>query len=81
MHNCLPSSILFYNPRCYWGYAFEHPATENSREMDGDGKGIDAIVEFCSVIETKLGAHRIIMGAEMDCCDSTVWKRSMWNWR
>ncbi|KAJ6808598.1 decapping nuclease DXO-like protein, chloroplastic [Iris pallida] len=57
--------------RCYWGYAFENLATENSREMDGDGKGIDANIEFCSVIKTKLGAHRIIMGAEMDCCDST----------
>ncbi|XP_038971556.1 NAD-capped RNA hydrolase DXO1-like isoform X1 [Phoenix dactylifera] len=57
--------------RCYWGYAFENLATENSREIDADGKGIDANVEFCSVIKTKLGAHRIIMGAEMDCCDST----------
>ncbi|KAG0463220.1 hypothetical protein HPP92_021696 [Vanilla planifolia] len=57
--------------RSYWGYAFENLATENSREMGDDGKGIDANVEFCSVIKTKLGAHRIIMGAEMDCCDST----------
>ena len=36
-----------------------------------DGGGIDANVEYCSVIKTKLGAHRIIMGAEMDCCDAT----------
>ncbi|XP_072994622.1 NAD-capped RNA hydrolase DXO1 [Typha latifolia] len=57
--------------RCYWGYAFENLATENSRDPDENGKGIDANVEFCSVIKTKLGAHRIIMGAEMDCCDST----------
>lgn len=37
------------------------------------GEGIhhvDANVEYCSVIKTKLGAHRILMGAEMDCCDS-----------
>lgn len=32
---------------------------------------MDANVEFCSVIKTKLGAHSILMGAEMDCCDST----------
>ncbi|OAY64693.1 Decapping nuclease DXO, chloroplastic [Ananas comosus] len=57
--------------RCYWGYAFENLATENSRDIDEEGKGIDANVEYCSVIKTKLGAHRIIMGAEMDCCDST----------
>ncbi|KAK3138869.1 hypothetical protein QOZ80_5AG0374500 [Eleusine coracana subsp. coracana] len=53
--------------RCYWGYSFESLATENGE----DGRGIDANVEFCSVIKTKLGAHRIIMGAEMDCCDAT----------
>lgn len=57
--------------RCYWGYAFENLATENSGEMGEDGKGIDANMEFCSVIKTKLGAHRVIMGAEMDCCDAT----------
>ncbi|KAL6843062.1 hypothetical protein ACP4OV_027136 [Aristida adscensionis] len=55
--------------RCYWGYSFENLATENS--VDEDGRGIDANVEFCAVIKTKLGAHRIIMGAEMDCCDAT----------
>lgn len=62
---------MFFLGRCYWGYAFENVATENSTVTDIDGKGIDANVEFCSVIKTKLGAHRIIMGAEMDCCDST----------
>ncbi|KAG2619528.1 hypothetical protein PVAP13_3NG078500 [Panicum virgatum] len=55
--------------RCYWGYSFENLATENS--FSEDGGGIDANVEYCSVIKTKLGAHRIIMGAEMDCCDAT----------
>jgi RAT1-interacting protein len=53
--------------RCYWGYSFESLATENGE----DGRGIDANVGFCSAIKTKLGAHRIIMGAEMDCCDAT----------
>jgi RAT1-interacting protein len=55
--------------RCFWGYSFENLATENS--IGADGRGIDANVEYCSVIKTKLGAHRIIMGAEMDCCDAT----------
>ncbi|KAL7612317.1 NAD-capped RNA hydrolase DXO1-like [Lactuca sativa] len=37
--------------------------------------------EYCSVIKTKLGALWILMGAKMDCCDSTnegrsfMWKR------
>jgi RAT1-interacting protein len=53
--------------RCYWGYSFENLATFSEE----DGGSIDANVEFCSVIKTKLGAHRIVMGAEMDCCDAT----------
>lgn len=32
---------------------------------------MDANVEFVSVVKTKLGAHRVLMGAEMDCCDET----------
>ncbi|XP_030947043.1 decapping nuclease DXO homolog, chloroplastic-like isoform X2 [Quercus lobata] len=58
--------------RCYWGYCFESLATEDPRRADGEGiHHIDANVEYCSVVKTKLGAHRILMGAEMDCCDST----------
>ncbi|CAO2819414.1 unnamed protein product [Amaranthus hypochondriacus] len=58
--------------RCYWGYCFETLATEDPRRDDGEGiHDIDANVEYCAVIKTKLGAHRILMGAEMDCCDST----------
>ena len=58
--------------RCYWGYCFESLATEDPRRADGEGiHHVDANAEYCSVIKTKLGAHRILMGAEMDCCDST----------
>ncbi|KAH9776898.1 Decapping nuclease DXO-like [Citrus sinensis] len=58
--------------RCYWGYCFESLATEDPRRADGEGiHHIDANVEFCAVMKTKLGAHRLLMGAEMDCCDST----------
>ncbi|XP_027360248.1 decapping nuclease DXO homolog, chloroplastic isoform X1 [Abrus precatorius] len=58
--------------RCYVGYCFESLATEDPRRADGEGiHNVDANVEFCSMIKTKLGAHRILMGAEMDCCDST----------
>ncbi|KAL7594739.1 NAD-capped RNA hydrolase DXO1 [Lactuca sativa] len=58
--------------RCYWGYCFETLATEDPTRDDGEGiHDVNANVEYCSVIKTKLGAHRILMGAEMDCCDST----------
>ncbi|KAI4327206.1 hypothetical protein L6164_019694 [Bauhinia variegata] len=58
--------------RSYWGYCFENLATEDPNRADGEGiHHIDANVEYCSLIKTKLGPHRILMGAEMDCCDST----------
>lgn len=63
--------VFFLQYRCYWGYCFESLATENAG-VDGEGiHHVDANVEYCSLIKTKLGAHRILMGAEMDCCDST----------
>ncbi|XP_047338952.1 NAD-capped RNA hydrolase DXO1-like [Impatiens glandulifera] len=56
---------------CYWGYAFESLATDDSnRGPTAEIHHINANVEFCSVVKTKLGPHRILMGAEMDCCDS-----------
>lgn len=66
------SQIVFSWTRCYWGYCFESLATEDPSRADGEGiHHVDSNVEFCSVIKTKLGAHRVLMGAEMDCCDST----------
>lgn len=56
--------------RCYWGYCFESLATEDPGRAYGEEiHHVDANVEFCSVVRTKLGAHRVMMGAEMDCCD------------
>ena len=64
--------ILILN-RMYWGYAFEAMATERNAVEDDqefvDAECVDANVEFCALIKTKLGPHRIIMGAEMDCYD------------
>ena len=65
-------AILSFELRCYWGYCFESLATEDPGRGDGELiHHVDANIEYCSVIKTKLGAHRILMGAEMDCCDST----------
>ncbi|KAK4761611.1 hypothetical protein SAY87_029495 [Trapa incisa] len=58
--------------RCYWGYCFEALATENAERAYGERiHHVDPNVEYCSVLKTKLGAHRILMGAEMDSCDWT----------
>lgn len=59
--------------RCYWGYSFERFATETppTRQNGNARKNtVDANVEYCAVVKTKLGPHRIIMGAEMDCYDT-----------
>ncbi|KAH9298573.1 hypothetical protein KI387_030255, partial [Taxus chinensis] len=58
--------------RTYWGYSFEQLATKGLNESESEVSHIvDANVEYCAVIRTKLGAHRIIMGAEMDCYDNS----------
>lgn len=70
-HHKMNDSLII-SSRCYWGYCFESLATENPSRGDGEGiHHVDANVEFCAVLKTKLGAHRVLMGAEMDCCDST----------
>ncbi|XP_010540805.1 PREDICTED: decapping nuclease DXO homolog, chloroplastic-like [Tarenaya hassleriana] len=56
----------------YWGYCFEALAVEDPGRADGQEiSHVDANLEYCAVIKTKLGAHRILMGVQMDCCDST----------
>ncbi|XP_074356009.1 LOW QUALITY PROTEIN: NAD-capped RNA hydrolase DXO1-like [Apium graveolens] len=58
--------------RCYWGYCFEGLATEGPRRAVGEGiHHIDCNVEYCSAVKRKLGAHNILMGAEIDCYESS----------
>ena len=71
------------NPRnriqMYYGYAFESyctsstPLAENdkSRETNGWGGDVDNNVQWCSVVKTKLGDNRIIIGGEVDCVNGT----------
>ncbi|CAE6425547.1 unnamed protein product [Rhizoctonia solani] len=63
----------------YYGYSFESFSTwdeslqrrEQYAERDrvrcwsGD---VDTNVQFCSVVKTKIGAERMILGGEVDCC-------------
>ncbi|KIJ33157.1 hypothetical protein M422DRAFT_213508 [Sphaerobolus stellatus SS14] len=61
----------------YYGYAFEsyctsdvpsnHPSTSSNRERNGWGGDVDTNVQWCSIIKTKLGDSRIIIGGEVDC--------------
>lgn len=63
----------------FYGYSFERLATEpgpSGRSTGGgagEGRGgegpIDANEEYCNVVKTKIGVYRVLMGAEIDCCD------------
>jgi hypothetical protein len=61
----------------YGGYRFEGYCTlpalpetlspEEIRRTKEDAT-VDTHIEYCSVFRTRLGQHRLIMGAEVDCC-------------
>eukprot|EP00271_Cylindrocystis_brebissonii_P021182 TRINITY_DN7438_c0_g1_i1.p1 TRINITY_DN7438_c0_g1~~TRINITY_DN7438_c0_g1_i1.p1 ORF type:complete len:631 (+),score=127.04 TRINITY_DN7438_c0_g1_i1:581-2473(+) len=54
----------------YYGYAYERAATESrAASPPPPDTPVNANEEYCVVLRTKLGAHRIVMGAEMDCYD------------
>ncbi|KAF9223316.1 RAI1-domain-containing protein [Gyrodon lividus] len=59
----------------YYGYAFESYCTTSALGHRGDtasdvrgwGGDVDTNVQWCSVVKTKLGDHRIVIGGEVDC--------------
>jgi len=59
----------------YYGYAFESwctsdypPASASHRtQVGGWGGDVDTNVQWCSVVQTKLGDVNMIMGGEVDC--------------
>jgi len=68
------------NPRqrsqTYYGYAFESYCTRdqvqltsgrNHGDAPGWGGDVDTNVQWCSVVRTKLGDTRMIIGGEVDC--------------
>lgn len=67
----------------YYGYAFESYCTtdtprptDNSRSQDvlsnhppGWGGDVDTNIQWCSVVRTKLGDIKLIIGGEVDCVE------------
>jgi len=52
----------------YYGYAFESWCTASSPTApSGWGGDVDTNVQWCSVVKTKLGGTRIVIGGEVDC--------------
>jgi RAT1-interacting protein len=58
----------------YYGYAFESYCTSGNHVRDtksddpvGWGGDVDTNVQWCSVVRTKLGNTRLLIGGEVDC--------------
>jgi len=52
----------------YYGYAFESWCTGSGPDASsGWGGDVDTNVQWCSVVKTKLGDTRIVIGGEVDC--------------
>jgi RAT1-interacting protein len=58
----------------YYGYAFESYCTSDGHTRQtkpedpvGWGGDVDTNVQWCSVVRTKLGNIRLLIGGEVDC--------------
>jgi RAT1-interacting protein len=59
----------------YYGYAFESYCTslypsrkeEEDADVPGWGGDVNTSVQWCSVVKTKLGNTRMVIGGEVDC--------------
>jgi len=63
-----------HRQQMYYGYAFESYCTSDSpvrgTASDGPtgwGGDVDTNVQWCSVVRTKLGNTRLLIGGEVDC--------------
>ncbi len=64
----------------YYGYAFESFATsatpkssdDTSRLPNGWSGDVNTNVQWCSVVKTKLGNLRLLVGGEVDCVRGTL---------
>lgn len=68
VHNtmCAAGDTEFLTRRfCYYGYKFEDLCT-------GDDGVVDATSEFAAVLRYRLGRHRLVMAAEIDCRDPSA---------
>ena len=61
----------------YFGYAFESyctaafpdPGQDPEKLHNGWSGNVNTNVQWCSVVKTKLGDNRLIIGGEVDCVD------------
>jgi RAT1-interacting protein len=68
----------------YYGYSFEsfstwnEPIQQKEQHDDRDrvrcwSGDVDTNVQYCSVVKTKIGTERMVIGGEVDCCRGMVY--------
>jgi RAT1-interacting protein len=61
---------------CYWGYKFEDYATRPldapHQPYDANMSTVNTNVQYCSVYKSKIGNVRLLVGAEVDCMDTSM---------
>ena len=80
-----------HRQQSYYGYAFESYSTsatpiashDPEKQPNGWSGNINTNVQWCSVVKTKLGSVRLIIGGEVDCvqglhCFSTSALLGLW---
>ncbi|KAI0925659.1 hypothetical protein AcV5_008337 [Taiwanofungus camphoratus] len=73
--SCRSDMAPHHRLQTYYGYAFESWCTSSSagcqEQLDGHphgwGGNVDTNVQWCSVVKTKLGDTRMVIGGEVDC--------------
>ena len=52
----------------YFGYSFESFCTARTPDAKPEwGGDVDTNIQWCSVVKTKLGNTRLVIGGEVDC--------------
>ena len=60
--------IPYHRLQCYHGYSFKPPRVTGTLHVKSGGSGdVDMNVQWCHVMEMKLGNTRLVIGGEVDC--------------
>lgn len=76
--SCREDMTPHHRLQSYYGYSFESFCTTSTPDVGqqpGWSGDVDNNVQWCSVVKTKLGDTRLLIGGEVDCVrgeDSTL---------
>jgi hypothetical protein len=66
--SCRNNLTPHHRLQTYYGYSFESFCTAGTpHEKPGWGGDVETNIQWCSVVKTKLGNTRLVIGGEVDC--------------